>query len=118
MGIGALMGDPGEIARLYALQPDKSDLAVGGESASLSDILTGKTGATTAATVTPPISAADQAARQVAMATHYTNLGGNVNAANDAGNIFLQGWGGRQGETGLLDPNAVTTTNIGGLFDY
>ena len=33
-------------------------------------------------------------------------------------NIFLQGWGGRQGETGLLDPNAETATNLGGLFDY
>ena len=117
-GIGWLMANPQFVNDMYSGFTDKSDLGVGGKSASLSDILTGKTGATTAATVTPPISAADQAARQVAMATHYTNLGGNVNAANDAGNIFLQGWGGRQGETGLLDPNAVTTTNIGGLFDY
>ena len=42
MGIGALMGNPGEIARLYALQPDKSDLAVGGESASIFDTLLGR----------------------------------------------------------------------------
>ena len=128
MGIGALMGNPGEIARLYALQPDKSDLAVGGESASLSDILTGRNRNTAAATVTPPLSAATLADRAAAMDAHL----GGISAINtstlvpqpeghlaDTGkNIFLQGWGGRQGETGLLDPNAVTATNLGGLFDY
>jgi len=126
-GIGDLMSDPGWVNTEY-VKFGGTDLGVGGESASLSDILTGRNRNTAAANInTGQLSAADQAARTAAMSQWTTNnplwagsQGMTSNATVNAAGIPT--WvtpapitGAR---TGLLDPNAVTATNIGGLFDY
>ena len=107
-GIGWLMANPQYINELYAGFTDKSDLAVGGESASLSDILTGRNRNTAAANInTGQLSAADQAARIAAMMDWETGktYGGTPNWLQQ--NPLYAGWEGRQG----LVPPATTTSD-------